>query len=171
MRGGLCGVLSLAFLLSLSLPPSAAAQLQTAPTLGAGQNAPAPLVPGILPVEQAFALSAFVEADTSITLRWEMPEGYYLYRKSLRLELPDGGALDDFDVPQGTLLNDEYFGDSEVYFTQLLLRLPLGAVPDNAYGNTAQGARQLEFTVYYQGCAQGQYCYPPRQTPLVVELP
>jgi thiol:disulfide interchange protein DsbD len=158
-------------LLLLCAADYSAAQLQTAPTLGNDTPAPAPLVPGILPAAQAFALSAFVEADGYLTLLWEMPDGYYLYRKSLHLELPDGTPLDRFEVPDGTVLEDEYFGKTEVYFSRLLLRLPLNTVPESAFTATADGARQLDLLAFYQGCAQDKYCYPPQQTPLTVALP
>jgi thiol:disulfide interchange protein DsbD len=163
--------LALSSLLLLCAADHVAAQLQTTPTLGNDLPAPAPLVRGILPAAQAFALSAFAEADGSLTLLWEMPDGYYLYRKSLHLELPDGTPLDQFEVPKGTVLEDEYFGETEVYFSRLLLRLPLNTVPESAFTTTPDGAHQLDLLAFYQGCAQDKYCYPPQQTPLTATLP
>ncbi|MDR0781154.1 MAG: protein-disulfide reductase DsbD N-terminal domain-containing protein [Pseudomonadales bacterium] len=157
------------FVCALLTANAAMAQLQTASPRS--NTAKAPLVSGILPAAQAFALSAFVEADGHLALLWEMPNGYYLYRQSLRLELPDGTLLDTFIAPTGTVLEDEYFGKTEVYFSHLLLRLPLNTVPERAFTATADGARQLDLLAFYQGCAQEQYCYPPQQMPLSVALP
>jgi thiol:disulfide interchange protein DsbD len=165
--GFVCALFSLVLLCAAG---SAAAQLQTT-TPRSESPAPVPLVRDILPAAQAFALSAFVEADGHIALLWEIPDGYYLYRKSLRLELPDGSVLEPFTVPDGTRLEDEYFGETEVYFARLLLRLPLTAVPNTAFTATPNGARQLDLVAFYQGCAQDKYCYPPQQTPLTVTLP
>lgn len=146
--------------------------LQTQPGgLGIPTEPPKSLVPGVLPAAQAFALSAFVEADTDIALLWEMPPGYYLYRKSLMLELADGSPLDDYVLPNGVTVEDEFFGASEVYFDRLLLRLPLNAVPNDAYTVNTEGGRTLELMVSYQGCAEEKYCYPPQHTPLVLERP
>ena len=148
--------------------------LQTGPAqapFGGTPQAATSLVPDVLPAAQAFALNAFVEADTHVALLWEMPDGYYLYRKSLQLELPDGSSIDTYTVPEGDTVEDEFFGASEVYFERLLLRLPLSAIPADAIGPTADGGRQIDLLVSYQGCAQDKYCYPPQHVPLTLALP
>ncbi|HWK54451.1 MAG TPA: protein-disulfide reductase DsbD N-terminal domain-containing protein [Hyphomicrobiales bacterium] len=164
-------LLCLPLLLTSSGLP-AQSPLQTQPGgFGVPAEGSKSLVPGVLPAAQAFALSAFVEADTDIALLWEMPPAYYLYRKSLMLELADGSPLEDYILPNGVTVEDEFFGASEVYFDRLLLRLPLNAVPRSAFVTNPDGARTLELMVSYQGCAEEKYCYPPQHAPLTLELP
>lgn len=161
-----CLLLGSLLLAATALP--AVAQLQSSPTLGS----PTSIVEGVLLPDEAFALSGFVEADGHIALVWELPpQGYYLYRKSLSVELPDGTVLEGYDVPQGVMVEDEFFGESEVYFERLLVRLPLREVPESAFTRASDGARELELLVSYQGCAQDKYCYPQQHTALTLELP
>lgn len=117
----------------------------------------------VLPVDAAFALQSFIEADTSIVLRWEMPEGYYLYRKSLAVEKADGTPI-SLDLPEAEMFTDEFFGEVAIYRNSLLVRLPfttLGAKPGAA----------IELLLSYQGCAEALYCYPPEQKALTLNLP
>ncbi len=40
-------------------------------------------VQSVLPADSAFALSAYIETPNTLVLRWDIEDGYYLYRKSL----------------------------------------------------------------------------------------
>jgi hypothetical protein len=117
----------------------------------------------VLPVDSAFALQSFIEAGTSIVLRWEMPEGYYLYRKSLSVEKPDGTSI-SLELPEAETFTDEFFGEVAIYRTNLLVRLPFTAL-DAKPGNT------IDLLLTYQGCAEALYCYPPEQKALSLNLP
>ena len=117
----------------------------------------------VLPVDEAFAFNAIVEAGDSIVLMWEIREGYYHYQKSLGVELADGTGLAPA-LPEAEDKTDEFFGDVKVYHERLLLRVPLEAVQPDAAGNVA-------LLVSYQGCAEERYCYPPAQKQLTLTLP
>jgi thiol:disulfide interchange protein len=117
----------------------------------------------VLPVNAAFALTSFIEADTSIVLRWEMPPGYYLYQKSLVVE-HTGGTPIQLELPAAKTITDEFFGEVAVYYDTLLLRLPFSAL-DAKPGTT------VELLLTYQGCAEALYCYPPAQKALALKLP
>lgn len=137
-------------LLCLSLPASANLfdQRPGASPLGAPLNNSS----DFLPVHEAFKLS-LVDHDTQgATLRFVAAEGYYLYRHRFSFtvepaELMSGEAL----LPAGEPKHDEFFGDVEVYYGVLDIRLPLDN-PDN---------RPLRLQVGYQGCADKGLCYPP----------
>ncbi|MCP5184359.1 MAG: protein-disulfide reductase DsbD [Pseudomonadales bacterium] len=105
-----------------------------------------------LPVDEAFVLShAVVDGDT-LVVRWEMPDGYYLYRHRLRFETrPESPLLlGDASIPEGKHKQDEFQGDVEVYFHTLEVRVPLlGTVNGQEVG------------IGYQGCAEAGLCYPP----------
>ncbi len=137
-------------LLCLSLPASANLfdQRPAASPLGAPLNNSS----DFLPVREAFKLS-LVSSDTqSVTLRFVAAEGYYLYRHRLNFSAePAGFDLGEAQLPAGKAKHDEFFGDVEVYYGVLDVRLPLDN-PDN---------RPLRLQVGYQGCADKGLCYPP----------
>lgn len=143
----------------LALPAQAAEPLvASAPALTRNVNS------SVTPVDEAFAFSAVVEADGDVVLMWEMPPGYYLYRKSLKIGHAGADLLPMLELPGGQIVTDEFFGESEVYFGRLLARLPGAAV------NAAPGAT-IELQLTYQGCLQDIYCYPPHYRSASITLP
>lgn len=46
----------------------------------------------LLPADEAFRLSASSERADQVTLRWQIADGYYLYRDKVKVTAPDGGA-------------------------------------------------------------------------------
>lgn len=117
----------------------------------------------LLPVDQAFALTAEATSSEQITLRWKIAPGYYLYRHRISVASASreftAGAL---ALPDGDKHQDEFFGAVETYRDQLTAQLA---------GQAAAGARQVALKVKYQGCADAGICYPPQQRTLTVELP
>lgn len=107
-----------------------------------------------LPVDQAFALNPQV-ADGKVLLRWDIAEGYYLYRHQLSFSTRNntGFQLGEAQIPAGNQKFDEYFGDVEVYYAALDVTLPI----------EARDIPQGEIGVMYQGCAEAGLCYPPEQ--------
>lgn len=137
-------------LLCLSLPASANLfdQRPAASPLGAPLNNSS----DFLPVREAFKLSLVSSDAQSVTLRFVAAEGYYLYRHRLNFSVePAGFDLGEAQLPTGKAKHDEFFGDVEVYYGVLDVRLPLDN-PDN---------RPLRLQVGYQGCADKGLCYPP----------
>lgn len=137
-------------LLCLSLP-AAASRLDQRP-------APAPLGAPLnnssdfLPVREAFKLSLVSSDAKAVTLRFVATEGYYLYRHRLNFKVePADLQLGTPELPPGKPKHDEFFGDTEVYYGVLDVRLPLDN-PNN---------RPLRLQVGYQGCADKGLCYPP----------
>ncbi|MFI8607206.1 protein-disulfide reductase DsbD [Pseudomonas sp. NPDC077649] len=105
-----------------------------------------------LPVREAFKLSLMSSDAEALTLRFVAAEGYYLYRHRFNFAVEPGDlALGQAELPPGQAKHDEYFGDVEVYYGVLDIRLPL-ANPEQ---------RPLRLQVGYQGCADKGLCYPP----------
>lgn len=100
-----------------------------------------------LNVDQAFEYSLQNNHDGTVTLRWDIAPDYYLYRGRMKINGIDGD-LADISYPAGTTINDEFFGDSEVYFEQADLQITTG------------DASALNLT--WQGCAKAGLCYPPQ---------
>ena len=101
----------------------------------------------ILPEDQAFLVKAEADGKGMLHVHYQMPDGYYLYRHSLKAEL-DGKPL-ALPLPQGEIHQDEFLGKQEIYRHELRFSLP------QPQGNA--------LTLHLQGCAEGLICYPPLQ--------
>ncbi len=138
------------FLLCLSLPASANLfdQRPAASPIGEPLNNSS----DFLPVREAFKLSLVSSDAQAVTLRFVATEGYYLYRHRFNFSVePVDLALGEAELPAGEAKHDEFFGDVEVYYGVLDIRVPLDN-PNN---------RPLRLQVGYQGCADKGLCYPP----------
>jgi thiol:disulfide interchange protein DsbD len=117
----------------------------------------------LLPVDQAFALSATAPQRDRIELRWKIAPGYYLYRHRISVQVEGGGfAPGTLQMPRGDRHHDEFFGDVETYRGELRATLP---------GAADAGASRLVLKVKYQGCADAGVCYPPQTRTVAVALP
>jgi thiol:disulfide interchange protein DsbD len=136
-------------LLCLSLPASANLfDRPAASPIGAPLNNSS----DFLPVREAFKLSLVSSDAKAVTLRFVAAEGYYLYRHRFNFSVePTDLVPNEAELPAGEAKHDEFFGDVEVYYGVLDIRLPLDN-PDN---------RPLRLQVGYQGCADKGLCYPP----------
>lgn len=103
---------------------------------------------GFVPVDQAFGFDFSQQANT-VTLRWQVKQGYYLYRQKISVEARDA-SLGSWQLPQGKPHRDEFFGDSEIYPQDITLSVPITATQHTP-----------TLIVTYQGCAAAGFCYPP----------
>ncbi|OGT87444.1 MAG: thiol:disulfide interchange protein [Gammaproteobacteria bacterium RIFOXYA12_FULL_61_12] len=153
--------------LSLNLPPIAGTALPVSlKPIGSGG------VEGdILPVEEAFKLSASVEPPgDGIRLFWQIAEGTYLYQEQIKVTLKqaDGVALGTYQMPkpkikQNAIRPDGSEGDLAVYTEEIDLTIPLQ--------RTNNAATKISLNVAYQGCAEIGVCYPPQRKELSLDLP
>ncbi|MES2606079.1 MAG: protein-disulfide reductase DsbD N-terminal domain-containing protein [Pseudomonadota bacterium] len=118
----------------------------------------------VLPVDEAFVLTAFIEGDRNLILSWAIQPGHYLYQDKLALLNSSGKSL-LLSLPPATSLTDEFFGETKVYFDAVRLTLPLSTA-----GLTPQNG-ELALSLQFQGCAKERYCYPPQQKALQIKLP
>ncbi len=132
---------------NLSLPPLLSNQLNTG-------------IVSVIPVDQAFALNVIIELPDFIVVTWEIEEGYYLYHHSLGFNETGSSKISAPIIPPGISTNDEFFGDSEVYYDNLMVRIPFD--PENT--------SEIELIVDYQGCAEVGFCYPPQQRMVKLEI-
>lgn len=96
--------------------------------------------------DAAFPLSAQTDpSGTTVTLRWQIAPGYYLYRD--RFRVAQGGQDAVLDLPEGILKQDLVFGAVQVYRQDVVVTVPLAANGD--------------LDVHYQGCKEDSICYPP----------
>lgn len=79
----------------------------------------------LLPVDEAFALSASAPSRDTVAVRFAIAEGYYLYRHRTSVEVLDGGfAPGPLVLPAGDRHTDEFFGEVETYRGALEATLP-----------------------------------------------
>ena len=111
----------------------------------------------------AFVLSATAAGPAVIEARWDIAEGYYLYRDKFRFRAADGSgaALGEAGLPKGELKDDEYFGPMEVYYGSVAALVPVARA----------AAGELAVDITYQGCADAGLCYPPITRTVSLLLP
>ena len=111
----------------------------------------------------AFVLSAVPAGPDAIEARWDIADGYYLYRDKFRFKAADGSgaALGEAGFPKGKIKDDEYFGPMEVYYDSVAAFVPVAGA-----GSTA-----IDVDVSYQGCAEAGLCYPPITKTVSLLLP
>ena len=114
---------------------------------GVKLNIPSAL-PNPLPVEKAFVVSTGLQ-DSRLSVRWTMPEGYYLYRESIGISGTADVAVTDVAIPRGMSKSDEFFGDVEVFYEQL-----------DVSSTVTTSLEKFHVLVTYQGCAEVGLCYP-----------
>ncbi len=128
--------------------------------LGIGGGSNEPLRP-----EQAFILSTEVVDGHNIRVRWDIVEGYYLYRDKVSFSLIDADGINvaPLELDRGKKKHDESFGEMEVFFDELEVIVPLQR------SNLA--AQQISLMIKYQGCAEIGFCYPPMKQTVKLSLP
>ena len=111
--------------------------------------------------EQAFRISARALDARSVEVRFDIAQGYYMYREQFRFAVSGGEAtLGEPRLPAGKVKFDETFGkDVETYRGALAIPLPV-----------AQASGPFRLTVTSQGCADRGLCYPPMASSIEVRL-
>lgn len=140
-------------LLTLILPETGLTQLER-PGVSSfiQQNQP-------LPLEHAFPFFVSELSPGKYRITWNLAPGHYLYRHAFEFSLrqtPDGdNLLVEYNLPDGTQKTDQFFGQIEAYYNQIIVDLELTTVP---------GA-EAQLMIHYQGCADWGFCYPPQSFP------
>jgi thiol:disulfide interchange protein DsbD len=133
----------LLLLLTLCLPPAASAQ-------------------DLLEAERAFRLSARAIDAGTLEVRYDIAEGYYMYRDKFAFALePSTVKAGTPRFPPGKVKKDEFFGDVETYRQEVVIRLPFTA---------PAGLAAVTLKATSQGCADIGVCYPPNPQTLRVSL-
>ncbi len=102
--------------------------------------------------EKAFVFSARMVDASTIEVRYEIADSYYLYRDKLAFAA-SGATLGNADIPRGKVKFDTNFEkEVETFRRQLTLRLPV------------QAAGPFTLRVTSQGCSDKGLCYPPMES-------
>ncbi|KRE96558.1 protein-disulfide reductase [Frateuria sp. Soil773] len=132
--------------------------------LAAAPAASAQDVDDLLPVTEAYKLSADASTPGVLKLHWTIAPDYYLYRGRMKFKGGDGVTLGEARLPDGEKHHDEYLGDVETYHHGVDATLPY---------SVAAGTGRLKLSVQYQGCHEvdPKICYPPHTEQLDLPLP
>ena len=115
----------------------------------------------LLDPQKAFALSVEAVDGEHLEARWQVAEGYYLYRDKIRFESDTPGvSFGEASFPDGKIKDDEFFGRVEIYRGDVRVRVPVQGHAD-----------ELNLTVHHQGCADIGVCYPPQREKVSLKLP
>ena len=124
----------------------------------------------VIPVDQAYQLSAKVASPQEMRLSWDIAQGTYLYQEKIKIKLKQGEGitLGEYKLPQAkikknALRPDGITGDLPVYYHRLHIPVPLV--------RTNSSATTIILEISYQGCADFGFCYPPQRKQLRLDLP
>lgn len=111
--------------------------------------------PELLAPEKAFRFSARALDASTVEVRYQIADGYYLYRERFAFAADTVGVkLGAPQIPQGQLKKDEFFGEVQTHRGELKIVLPVEAAAQD----------RLALTVTSQGCADVGVCYVPMES-------
>ena len=158
--------------LLVSLPPDLVAAGPLAGLLEEPPTGPGEVDPGFglfneqaLPPEDAFVYESIgVSADTAL-VRFTAQPGYYLYldKFDFRIIGDDGFVIREVALPEGVVKDDPEFGSVPVYYGQV--EIPV------IFNRRAGPAENITLEADFQGCRDGEICYPPMSRAVTFEMP
>ncbi|NNJ91486.1 MAG: protein-disulfide reductase DsbD [Gammaproteobacteria bacterium] len=117
----------------------------------------------LLSPEQAFRISANGEAADKIQVKWRIADGYYLYQSKIKFDTDASEiTLMAPDFPKGEEINDEFFGEIEIYRGEVIVDIPV--IKDEKIPDI------ITLEARSQGCADIGVCYPPQTQTLLVAM-
>ena len=111
--------------------------------------------------EAAFKFSARAIDANTLEARWQIADGYYMYRDKFKFEVA-GATLGAPNLPAGKVKEDENFGKVETYRRDVRIALPIQRAPS---------ANTVTLKATGQGCADAGLCYTPQTTSVSIKLP
>ncbi len=120
----------------------------------------------LLEPDKAFAFNVEVRDANTILARWQIAEGYYLYGNKFHFTVTDANGITagEAQLPAGKKINDEFFGEMDVYYHNAEIVVPLN--------RTQSGPVSITFQAGFQGCSETLgVCYPPMSKTVKLDLP
>jgi thiol:disulfide interchange protein DsbD len=111
----------------------------------------------LLEPEKAFRFSARALDEKAVEIRFEIADGYYMYRERFRFSAA-GAKLGTPEFPPGKKHKDEFFGEMETYRKDVRVVLP------------AEASGAFDLMVISQGCADVGVCYIPMESKARIQL-
>ena len=111
--------------------------------------------------EVAFTFSARALDANTLEARWQIADGYYMYRDKFKFQV-DGASMGAPQLPASKTKDDEFFGRVETYRKEVRIKLPI---------QPADGTTTVTLKAVSQGCADAGLCYTPQETSASIKLP
>ena len=116
-----------------------------------------------LPPDRAFRFSARMVDPRTVEARFNIADGYYLYRDKIHFAAePATAGLSVPALPAGIVKEDPFFGHVETYRGAMVVNLALTSV---------KPGEQIVIAAESQGCADIGLCYPPTVQRVTVPIP
>jgi len=151
-------------LLIVSIPPEPASPgfLSTAAQSGAllvQDDEPA------LQPEAAFVFESIGYSPDTALVRFTAQPGYYLYADKFEFRVVgnDSFTLSEVGLPEGVIKDDPEFGPVAVYYG--LVEIPV------RLNRPAGPATEISLEAAFQGCRDGDICYPPMSRTVTFQMP
>jgi len=118
-----------------------------------------------LTAENAFTYEAIGLSAETVLVRFTAQPGYYLYRDKFAFRVADdsGFSVRDVTLPDGVIKDDPEFGSVPVIFGQVEIPVRLN--------RPAGPASTISLEADFQGCRDGEICYPPQSRIVSFEMP
>jgi len=115
-----------------------------------------PTPAGLLPIDEAYQVSADAKTPGTVTIHFKIADGYYLYREQMKFIAGKDTLVGEAKLPDGAKFHDEFAGDVQIYHNNVDALVPY---------TTGPGATTIHLTVGYQGCheIEPKLCYPPHK--------
>jgi thiol:disulfide interchange protein DsbD len=117
--------------------------------------------PDLLEAERAFALSAQGQDAQTLSVRYDIADGYYLYRDKFQFSVAQA-TVSTITLPAGKVKDDPFFGRVEIYRGRVEILLKL---------DSPRAGSTITLVADSQGCADLGVCYPAQRQTLAVSLP
>jgi thiol:disulfide interchange protein DsbD len=118
-----------------------------------------------LPADSAFVYEAIGLSAQTALVRFTAQPGYYLYRDKFAFRVADasGFAVREVSLPDGVIKDDPEFGNVPVIYGQVEIPVRLS--------RPAGPATTISLQADFQGCRDGDICYPPQSRVVSFEMP
>ena len=117
----------------------------------------------LLEPEKAFRFSARVVDASTIEVRYQIADGYYLYRERFAFTAePANVKLGAAQIPEGKKKKDDFFGEVQTHRGELKIIVPVA--------EAAVGDGKISLTVTSQGCADVGVCYVPMDSKIQLAM-
>ena len=115
--------------------------------------------------EQAFAYEAIAYDAGTVLVRFTAQPGYYLYAEKFEFALAgaEGFAISSVELPEGVVKDDPEFGPVPVYYGQVEVPVRLS--------RPVGPATEISLEADFQGCRDGDICYPPMHRSVSFQMP
>lgn len=118
----------------------------------------------LLAPEQAFQLEAHMDTPDAVQITWRIAPDHYMYRQRFSINAVEAGVrLGKPVFPKGRVKTDEFFGEMEIYESDVSFRVPIESLSD--------GLGEFAVQATGQGCNEAiGVCFPPVTQSAVVQV-